>query len=441
MTRKYEKVVALATLNILCIYYVYHNLSADSTNKSLYSIVNGDAKKGSEEIVIGIDEEFKAKEIRHRRVMSMKNLLSFHTTSDTSTSVSSRPTNNESTSMLYDEELNKKLRDDKEIDLYPLTPIIASVQPKLHNKESFSQLMEQRKKVLDSQCSLKDYIGSITNTYMYVLESLSLIWCPVYKAASTNWMHNLLHLAGMNKTQIKKIIADHPNQPNEQGRVVAPVLPLKAIERMASQEDTKSLLIVRHPFDRLVSAFRDKIEQCHGPTNCTLSNNWYYKKYSRKIVAAYRKRAINKFGKSFFSKENNYGAPLPVKRTWRNEKLPSWWEFVQYIIHHNAWGFDEHWRPMSLYCGICSFPYNRILHFENIETEEKYFAKEISAKNAIHPRWENRNDEGFPKEEILRKYFDILEDAEIDALYKIYKDDFKMFGYQFKYKHFKLNVD
>ena len=98
-------------------------------------------------------------------------------------------------------------------------------------------------------------------------------------------------------------------------------------------------------------------------------------------------------------------------------------------------------RPMSLYCGICSFPYNRILHFENIETEEKYFAKEISAKNAIHPRWENRNDEGFPKEEILRKYFDILEDAEIDALYKIYKDDFKMFGYQFKYKHFKLNVD
>ena len=96
---------------------------------------------------------------------------------------------------------------------------------------------------------------------------------------------------------------------------------------------------------------------------------------------------------------------------------------------------------MSLYCGICSFPYNRILHFENIEIEEKYFAKEISAKNAIHPRWENRNDEGFPKEEILRKYFDILEDAEIDALYKIYKDDFKMFGYQFKYKHFKLNVD
>ena len=29
--------------------------------------------------------------------------------------------------------------------------------------------------------------------------------------------------------------------------------------------------------------------------------------------------------------------------------------------------YDEHWRPMSMYCAACSFSYNYILHFENID--------------------------------------------------------------------------
>ena len=65
----------------------------------------------------------------------------------------------------------------------------------------------------------------------------------------------------------------------------------------------------------------------------------------------------------------------------------------------------------------------------------------MGAEDLIHPRWENRNDEGLAKEEILGKYFSLLDDQDIHALYEIYKDDFKMFGYQFIYKDFKFNVN
>ena len=120
--------------------------------------------------------------------------------------------------------------------------------------------------------------------------------------------------------------------------------------------------------------------------------------------------------------------------------MPSWWEFVQYILHTSPSRYDEHWKPASLYCPVCSFPYNYILHFENIQQEEKFFSQEMSASDLIHPRWENRNDEGLAKEDILNKYFNILDDDEIQDLYKRYEDDFVLFGYQFEYRGLRLNV-
>jgi len=304
----------------------------------------------------------------------------------------------------------------------------------------YDNLMKERQELMRKQCADNDRNRGVKSFVMYVLESFSLVWCPVYKAASTNWMHNLLHLAGKKNDEIEKIIKNHPNQPNEQARIVAPLTSLSNLERISKQEDARLLLIVRHPFDRLVSAFRDKLEQCHGPQNCTLENNWYYKKYGKNIVSQYRTKAIEKFGDSFFDEKNNFGAPLPVMRTWRSSAYPSWWEFVQYILDTSPSTYDEHWKPSSLYCSVCSFPYNHILHFETIQVEERLFAEEMGAGDLIHPRWENRNDEGLHKEEILGKYFSLLDDQDINALYRIYEDDFKMFGYQFQYRNLVYNT-
>ena len=38
-----------------------------------------------------------------------------------------------------------------------------------------------------------------------------------------------------------------------------------------------------------------------------------------------------------------------------------------YFVDTSPSRYDEHWKPASLYCSICTFPYNYVLHFEDIQ--------------------------------------------------------------------------
>jgi len=295
-------------------------------------------------------------------------------------------------------------------------------------------LMDQQTRLdtLDSYCSTKQQWPGLNSNVIYVLQERRLVWCPVYKAASTNWMYNLLFLAGRNDEEVEATKARHPNQPNDAGREVAPRLSYSRVLEVAGEEGATNLLVVRHPFERIVSAFRDKLEQCHGPKNCTLDNNWYYKTYSKRIVSQHRAQAVKILGREYFSSKNNFGAPYPVSRTWRSDKMPSWWEFVQYLISTPASSYDEHWIPVSIYCSPCSLQYTRILHSETIQEEEQELANEIGAGGLIKPRHENDNSGG--RQHMTDAYFSLLSDKDIEALFNIYRDDFHMFGYKFTFR-------
>ena len=59
-----------------------------------------------------------------------------------------------------------------------------------------------------------------------------------------------------------------------------------------------------------------------------------------------------------------------------------------------------------------------------------------------YSRWENkdRDSEALPREKLLAKYFDLLDDDEILELYTIFQNDFQMFGYSFQFRGLNLNL-
>ena len=59
---------------------------------------------------------------------------------------------------------------------------------------------------MEKFCRNKTESASIkTGDNLYVLPHKKLLWCPVFKAASTNWMYNLLPLAGLDQEAINNI--------------------------------------------------------------------------------------------------------------------------------------------------------------------------------------------------------------------------------------------
>ena len=118
-----------------------------------------------------------------------------------------------------------------------------------------------------------------------------------------------------------------------------------------SEEELRSRLkeyakfmFVRHPMERLVSAYRDKFVN-----NNRSQEKWFFSRYGRKIIKRYRANAT----RESFAKGHDV----------------TFAEFVQYVIdlprsnHHIM--FDNHWRPMHDLCFPCAIQYDGKIYSKN----------------------------------------------------------------------------
>ncbi|XP_037797642.1 carbohydrate sulfotransferase 11-like [Penaeus monodon] len=253
----------------------------------------------------------------------------------------------------------------------------------------------------------------------------NIVWCPVYKVASTTWMNNFFILANrsnINKSLLQKF--NETKQKKEQRginmtqsfdhKLVRDMYPAPRLpeERAKVLKNSMRVIIVRHPFTRILSAYRDKmLSEIPGPPK------FNFKELQSRIVKNYRK-----------------------PNSADNSKFPSFPEFVQFVIDSTK-SFNSSkdwieqvkcWLPYWVRCSVCSFDYNVIMKLETIE-EDKRFLVTLSRLHELRVKdqWVHLKN-ATSSSTLAAKYYKQLTRRQILQLYERYEPDFKLFQYDVK---------
>uniref|UniRef100_UPI00358E5514 carbohydrate sulfotransferase 8 n=1 Tax=Myxine glutinosa TaxID=7769 RepID=UPI00358E5514 len=243
---------------------------------------------------------------------------------------------------------------------------------------------------------------------LFVEERHHLLYCEIPKAGCTNWKRLLMVLSGRapSTTAVLHTAAHYAN-----GLRRLDSYPRHEIERRL-RTYTK-VLFVREPLERLVSAFRDKLQR---------PNPYYGPLYGRAILARYRNNA------SRSALHSGTGV------TFR--------EFLRFLLDpHRPLAPDVHWEPAARLCHPCYITYDFIGHFEALASEADAFLAALGIPPTLRfPPKEHDVTEAVRTEamhlskdkgsfDISRQYFSRLLQHERQLAYDLYYLDYIMFNY------------
>jgi len=237
----------------------------------------------------------------------------------------------------------------------------------------------------------------------FVQREWGLMWCKVPKAASTSWLHAFLTLAQVPEHEIPE---DNAMGLHALLRDKYPLLS-KNLNNKYMPASLK-FLVVRHPFERIMSAYADKLQSYNR--DLKYRGGYYFAMYGSEIVEKYRPRYQAKFPQN----------PLFL------QKEPSFVEFVHYLIETPITKYDEHWRPQFLLCPPCHFKFDIIVKMETFKRDTDFILYQRDLNDIIS--FSNKQPKVKSKD-LRRQFFSQLSKNMVKTLYDKYRVDFEMFEY------------
>eukprot|EP00096_Caligus_rogercresseyi_P006724 TRINITY_DN2347_c1_g1_i1.p1 TRINITY_DN2347_c1_g1~~TRINITY_DN2347_c1_g1_i1.p1 ORF type:complete len:364 (-),score=80.51 TRINITY_DN2347_c1_g1_i1:443-1534(-) len=236
----------------------------------------------------------------------------------------------------------------------------------------------------------------------FINKEFNLIWCTVFKSGSSSWMHIFNRLIGYKESYLS--MSKLPLVHLARKKYARP----SGDELLRAMNESTSFIVGRHPFERLISGYRDKIIKAHV--------NSYHDQMKRRILMEFR--------------------GLSPKAYVPGVSNPTFQEFFRYIMKEHQRSsngeMDMHWTPVHRFCNPCQVRFSDIILFETFDRDTNFLLEKTGILPKfpdIRPQKLNAAKDGKKSSELMMNYLKELSLEEYKSLSELYAVDFDIFGY------------
>jgi Sulfotransferase family len=199
-------------------------------------------------------------------------------------------------------------------------------------------------------------------TRVIVSEKSRLIYCPIPKAASSNWKYLIRKFEGLDDY----LDLSKAHSPELSGlRYLTDYSPAE-VERILNDPSYFKFTFVRDPYSRTLSCYLNKFQN-HG------------EEYVR---TEYRSFLAQLF-------DWRYAREVAIE----SEPRPSFSAFVDEIAKQTPFEMNAHWAPQTLLCGLGEMPYDFVGKMEHLQADVEHVFNKIGRPGEHFP---TQAEIGFP---------------------------------------------
>ena len=281
------------------------------------------------------------------------------------------------------------------------------------SEETLNRMNRQRDEIYNLKLSGMNF----NELKLQVDTKHNLLYCDLPQAGSSTWEKLMMELQLGNEYGLKTNHIHHTVM--DQNRFLYSFHPDEQIRRLS--EDYK-FMFVRHPFERLLSAYYHEIS--HIDQRNFEEDIWGRIHRGNRYEVHYGQSAYQSLDLSKYKTLN------------RALDIAGFHQFIHYLIARGPGGDhmgrtwetrQRHWRRYIDVCKVCSIKWDFIGKMEHFNQDHNYMMDQLNLIEEVG--WMEKEKVIYAQNHFYQYYAGLSKET-IEQLYELFKPDFDLFGYK-----------